>query len=73
MAVIGVLREPTPPTWWQANRHKVFGVCGLLIGYMIGSNYPGAADPHPQPPRPGHSTPVPSTPGNTPADPGSTA
>ncbi|AIS02455.1 hypothetical protein [Streptomyces glaucescens] len=44
MAVIGVLREPSPPTWWQANRHKVYGTAGLLIGYMIGSHFPGATD-----------------------------
>ncbi|MFH9821367.1 hypothetical protein [Streptomyces sp. NPDC017230] len=63
MAVIGVLREPTPPTWWQANRHKVFGVGGLAIGYMIGSHFSGVADQQPQHPRPGHSTPAQSTPG----------
>ncbi|MGG8318110.1 hypothetical protein ACQ9AR_33455 [Streptomyces lividans] len=66
MAVIGVLREPTPPTWWQANRHKVFGVAGLLLGYVIGSHYPGATDQQPQHPRPGHNTPAPTAPGRTP-------
>ncbi|MFB7657910.1 MULTISPECIES: hypothetical protein [unclassified Streptomyces] len=72
MAVIGVLREPTPPTWWQANRHKFWGICGLLIGYMIGSHYPGT-DQQPQHPRPGHSTPAPTAPARTPSAPGSTA
>ncbi|MEU6285029.1 hypothetical protein [Streptomyces sp. NPDC047028] len=62
MAVIGVLTEPTPPTWWRANRHKVYGVLGLLIGYLIGTNLHGA-DPQPQHPRPSHTTPAPTTPG----------
>lgn len=68
MAVIGVLREPTPPTWWQANRHKVYGTTGLLIGYMIGSHSPGATDQQPPHPRPGHSTPAQSTPGHQPTE-----
>ncbi|MER7496400.1 hypothetical protein ABT033_27870 [Streptomyces pharetrae] len=68
MAVIGVLREPTPPTWWQANRHTVYGTAGLLIGYMIGSHFPGATDQQPQHRHPGHSTPAPSTPGHQPTE-----
>lgn len=61
MAVIGVLTEPTPPTWWRANRHKVYGVLGLLIGYLIGTNLHGGPDPQPQ--HPSHTTPAPTTPG----------
>ncbi|MGW5658237.1 hypothetical protein [Streptomyces humi] len=61
MAVIGVLTEPTPPTWWKANRHKVYGVGGLLIGYWIGSHLHGAPG-QPQQPRPAHSTPAPTMP-----------
>ncbi|MGW4551724.1 hypothetical protein ACWEN4_36090 [Streptomyces violaceorubidus] len=75
MAVIGVLREPTPPTWWQANRHKAFGVTGLVVGYMLGSHFGGAADQQPHRPRPGHSTPAPSVPNThrTPTGLGTTA
>ncbi|MFE0790415.1 hypothetical protein [Streptomyces mutabilis] len=75
MAVIGVLREPTPPTWWQANRHKVFGVTGLVAGYLLGSHFGGTADQQPHHPRPGHSTPAPSASGTprTPVNLGSTA
>lgn len=35
-AVIGVLIEPPPPTWWKANRHKVLLIVGALIGLWIG-------------------------------------
>jgi hypothetical protein len=62
VAVIGVLTEPTPPTWWKANRHKVYGIGGLLIGYLIGSRLHSAPTPQPHP-RPAHSTPAPTTPG----------
>ncbi|MEU8764767.1 hypothetical protein [Streptomyces sp. NPDC048659] len=55
--VIGVLTEPPAPTWWKANRHKVFGIGGLLIGYLIGTHLTGAPE-QPAPPRPGHSTPA---------------
>lgn len=59
--VIGVLTEPPAPTWWKANRHKVFGVGGLLIGYLIGTQLHDA--PHqPDKPRPGHTAPAPVTP-----------
>jgi hypothetical protein len=37
-AVIGVLTEPTPPTWWRANRHKVLLIAGALIGFWIGTH-----------------------------------
>ncbi|MFD3533364.1 hypothetical protein [Streptomyces sp. NPDC058664] len=63
MAVIGVLTKPTPPTWWKANRHKVYGTGGLLIGYLIGTHLQGAPDQQPQHPRPSHTTPAPTTPG----------
>ncbi|MEV0185845.1 hypothetical protein AB0I54_42255 [Streptomyces sp. NPDC050625] len=62
-AVIGVLTEPSRPTWWKANRHKVFGVAGLLIGYLIGTHLHGAAAQQPDAPRPGHTTPAPATSG----------
>ncbi|MCX4546480.1 hypothetical protein [Streptomyces sp. NBC_01565] len=62
MAVIGVLTEPTPPTWWKANRHKVYGIGGLLLGYLIGSHLQGTPAQQPQNPRPNHSTPAPTTP-----------
>ncbi|EGX54597.1 hypothetical protein SZN_37101, partial [Streptomyces zinciresistens K42] len=32
-----MLTEPPAPTWWKVNRHKVFGVTGLLIGYLVGT------------------------------------
>ncbi|WP_143065995.1 hypothetical protein [Streptomyces sp. CC53] len=61
MAVIGVLTEPTPPSWWQANRHKVYLVTGLICGYLIGSHTQPVPDPQ-QHPHPGHTTPAPTTP-----------
>ncbi|MET9077894.1 hypothetical protein ABZX95_38425 [Streptomyces sp. NPDC004232] len=61
--VIGVLTAPPAPTWWRANRHKVFGVTGLLIGYLIGSHLHGAPKQQPDHSRPGHTTPAPATPG----------
>ncbi|MBV7674315.1 hypothetical protein STHAL_33250 [Streptomyces halstedii] len=57
--VIGVLTEPPAPTWWKVNRHKVFGIGGLLIGYLIGTHLAAAPEQQPDPPRPGHSTPAP--------------
>jgi hypothetical protein len=59
--VIGVLTEPPAPTWWKVNRHKVFGVTGLLIGYLVGTHLHGAPQQQPDQPRPGHTTPA--TPG----------
>ncbi|MFF4866808.1 hypothetical protein ACFY3J_34970 [Streptomyces sp. NPDC001231] len=61
--VIGVITEPPAPTWWKANRHKAFGVTGLLIGYLIGTHLHGVPEQRPDTPRPGHTTPAPSTPG----------
>uniref|UniRef100_UPI002F9143AD hypothetical protein n=1 Tax=Streptomyces sp. NBC_01562 TaxID=2975879 RepID=UPI002F9143AD len=61
--VIGVLTEPPAPTWWKVNRHKVFGVTGLLIGYLVGTHLHGAPQQQPDQPRPGHTTPAPATPG----------
>ncbi|OEJ22534.1 hypothetical protein [Streptomyces subrutilus] len=40
--VIGVLTEHPAPTWLTANRHKIFGIGGLLIGYLIGTHLHGA-------------------------------
>ncbi|WP_236246887.1 hypothetical protein [Streptomyces sp. CC210A] len=59
--VIGVLTEPPAPTWWKANRHKVFGIGGLLIGYLIGTHLAGT--PTQQPATPGHTAPAPATSG----------
>lgn len=61
--VIGVLTQPPAPTWWRVNRHKVFGVTGLLIGYLVGSHLHGAPPQQPETPRPGHTTPAPATTG----------
>jgi hypothetical protein len=59
--VIGVLVEPSPPTWWKANRHWVYLAAGALLGYLVWG-HPGAT-PAGQPgvPTPGHS--APTTPG----------
>ena len=61
-AVIGVLTEPPPPTWWKANRHKVLAIAGLLIGLYLGTHQHGTQQPS-QTPHPGHTRPAPSTPG----------
>lgn len=58
--VIGVLTTPPPPTWWKVNRHKVFGIAGLLIGYLVGIHLNGSPQ-ETQTPRPGHTTPAPAT------------
>ncbi|MFD3567420.1 hypothetical protein [Streptomyces sp. NPDC058667] len=52
-AVIGVLTQPAPPTWWKAHRHQVFGAFGLIAGFYIGL----------------HSTGSDAAPANTPAHP----
>ncbi|MFF3975077.1 hypothetical protein ACFYZ6_35220 [Streptomyces rubiginosohelvolus] len=60
MAVIGVLTEPTPPSWWKANRHKVFGIVGLLLGFLLCQQISGGLhERQPQHPRPSHSAPGP--------------
>jgi hypothetical protein len=56
-----VLTEPPAPTWWKANRHKVFLSFGLLIGYLVGTHLHGAPAQS-DTPRPGHTTPAPATP-----------
>ncbi|MFH9500588.1 hypothetical protein ACH4L9_34820 [Streptomyces globisporus] len=62
MAVIGVLTEPTPPSWWKANRHKVFGIVGLLLGFLLcQQTSEGTHEQRPQHPRPSHTTPGPSS------------
>ncbi|MDX2565028.1 hypothetical protein PV371_35990 [Streptomyces sp. TX20-6-3] len=53
--VIGVLTEPPAPTWWKANRHKVFGIGRLLIGYLIGTHLHGAPPDQSETPRPGRT------------------
>ncbi|MEU3400669.1 hypothetical protein [Streptomyces filamentosus] len=63
--VIGVLTEPPAPTWWKANRHQVYGVVGLLIGYLIGIHLAGAPQ-QPDQPRPARTTPAPASSGEHP-------
>ncbi|MFD5848203.1 hypothetical protein [Streptomyces chartreusis] len=53
--VIGVLTEPPAPTWWKVNRHKVFGVTGLLIGYLVGTHLHGAPPAADAPDGPHHT------------------
>ncbi|MFE1335870.1 hypothetical protein [Streptomyces microflavus] len=65
MAVIGVLTEPTPPTWWKANRHKAFGALGLLLGFMLCDQTHDSSERYERP-RPSHTAPT-STPGPHPA------
>ncbi|MFM9369042.1 hypothetical protein [Streptomyces sp. Da 82-17] len=48
-AVIGVLTEPAPPTWWKANRHYVFLVLGLVLGYLLFGQDSDATPKHPAP------------------------
>ncbi|MFJ4320627.1 hypothetical protein ACIP46_35895 [Streptomyces lavendulae] len=56
--VIGVLTEPPAPTRWKTNRHKLFGIGGLLIGYLVGTHLQGAPQD-----QPGPTTPAPVTTG----------
>ncbi|MEV7471527.1 hypothetical protein AB0O20_34285 [Streptomyces kronopolitis] len=64
--VIGVLTESPAPTSWKANRHKIFGVGGLLIGYLVGTHLHGAPQQQTETPQPGHTTPTPATSGGHP-------
>lgn len=60
--VIGVLTEPPAPSWWKANRHKVYLTAGLLIGYWIGTHLHAAPPQQDEDkPRPKHA--APATPG----------
>ncbi|MFH8558909.1 hypothetical protein ACH4FE_35705 [Streptomyces celluloflavus] len=59
-AVIGVLTQPAPPTWWQTNRHKVFLTLGLIGGFYLGTHSSNAAPQHDQP-RPAHTAPADTT------------
>ncbi|NED07581.1 hypothetical protein G3I55_38790 [Streptomyces sp. SID6648] len=43
-AVIGVLTEPAPPTWWRAHRHQVLLVVGIFLGWQLCGASSGAAD-----------------------------
>ncbi|WP_159048587.1 hypothetical protein [Streptomyces sp. NRRL F-4489] len=61
--MLGVVTEPAPPGWWKANRHKFFGIAGLLTGYWIGTHLHGAPDQRPPGPRPAHSAPASTAPG----------
>ncbi|MGW2050792.1 hypothetical protein ACWCPF_37310 [Streptomyces sp. NPDC001858] len=56
-AVIGVLTEPAPPSWWKADRHKVFLVLGLIGGFCIGTHSSDAATKT-DPPWPAHTAPA---------------
>lgn len=63
-AVIGILTEPAPPTWWKAHRHQVYGTFGLIAGFYIGlhsttSDDAPAYDPA-RPVRTGTASPSPS-------------
>lgn len=61
--VIGVVTEPTPASWWKANRHKVYLAAGLLLGYLLCSHTGGDAHPQQPTPRPQHTAPATPTPG----------
>ncbi|MFI1660489.1 hypothetical protein ACH4ZU_37115 [Streptomyces sp. NPDC020472] len=45
-----MLTEPPAPTWRKVNRHKIFGIDGLLIGYLIGTHLAGAPEQQPASP-----------------------
>ncbi|MFF9691042.1 hypothetical protein [Streptomyces sp. NPDC014623] len=63
MAVIGVLTKPTPPSWWAINKHRVWGVLGLVLGFMLCTEvHSGASEHQPQRPRPGHTAPATTAP-----------
>lgn len=57
-AVIGVLTEPAPTSWWRAHRHQVLLVAGIFLGWQLCGANTGAADhdQHAPPPHPAHST-----------------
>ncbi|MEU5958802.1 hypothetical protein [Streptomyces sp. NPDC047525] len=57
-AVIGVLTEPAPPTWWRAHRHQVFLILGLIGGFYIGTHSSGDAATTPDKPQPTHTAPA---------------
>ncbi|MEU5689895.1 hypothetical protein [Streptomyces venezuelae] len=65
-AVIGVLTEPAPPTWWRAHRHQVLLIVGIFLGWQLCGASSGAAD-HDQhgPDRPAHSVTPTATPSTT--------
>ncbi|GGX39988.1 hypothetical protein [Streptomyces chryseus] len=52
LAVIGILTQPTPASWWRRNRHIVFLCVGLFLGYQLcgtseAAHFPGRPDPAP--------------------------
>ncbi|MET9483639.1 hypothetical protein [Streptomyces sp. NPDC006638] len=51
-AVIGVLTEPAPPTWWKAHRHQVALIAGILLGWQLCGVSSGADHGQPGPARP---------------------
>ncbi|MFJ9412453.1 hypothetical protein [Streptomyces sp. NPDC101393] len=57
-AVIGVLTEPAPPTWWKAHRHQVLLIVGVFLGWQLCAASHGGTAAHDQhtPHRPTHST-----------------
>ncbi|MEV7275243.1 hypothetical protein ACIQIG_33945 [Streptomyces bacillaris] len=61
MAVIGVLTKPTPPSWWAINKHRVWGLLGLVLGFMLCTEL-HTPEHQEQRPRPSHSTPTTPTP-----------
>jgi hypothetical protein len=65
-AVIAVLTEPAPPSWWKAHRHQVCLILGLLVGYYLGIHTSDAA-PRPAGPRPAHTAPADPSPQPGPA------
>ncbi|MEU8544745.1 hypothetical protein AB0C52_32910 [Streptomyces sp. NPDC048717] len=65
-AVIGVLTEPAPPTWWKAHRHQVALIAGIFLGWQLCGASSGAAN-HDQhgTTRPAHSVTPSATPSTT--------
>ncbi|MDX2922275.1 hypothetical protein [Streptomyces sp. NE06-03C] len=57
MAVIGVLTKPVPPSWWAINKHRVWGLLGLALGFMLCTEL-HTPEHQEQRPRPSHSTPA---------------
>ncbi|MGW3746642.1 hypothetical protein ACWD62_40490 [Streptomyces sp. NPDC005146] len=56
-AVIGVLTEPAPPTWWKRNRHRIALAFGLWAGWQLCANVSGHAA-SPDQPRPAYTSPA---------------
>ncbi|QNP67974.1 hypothetical protein [Streptomyces genisteinicus] len=54
------MTEPTPPSWWKANRHKIYFVTGVVCGWLLCANLGPLNTPQDGEPRPGHTTPAPT-------------